>query len=514
MVEFSLSRRRLLAGGVALATLQTTPRVCAKPRFTETPFSLGVASGYPTPDGFTLWTRLAPRPFEPGGGMPADSVWVHWEVARDEAFQQIVRRGDALAEATWGHSVHVDITGLAAGRAYCYRFRAGDAVSSTGRTRTAPAAEVLPKLLRLALASCQHYEHGYYSAYRHMLDDDLDLIVHVGDYLYEGSWGPEKVRNHLGPDPYTLDEYRIRYACYKSDRDLQRAHAAYPWLVVWDDHEVENDYAHDRSMYYAETAKFLARRTAAYQAYYEHLPLPARMRPAADGMHLYTTAAWGQLANIALLDTRQYRSYPPCRNAKTDNFGRACGDFADPNATLLGTAQEAWLDRTLYASKAQWNLVAQQLLMARNDGFPGPMEKLQTQNWDGYAAARTRLLDSLIDYRVSNPIILSGDVHSFWVNDLCRDFLRPEQAPVAAEIVTTSISSYGGDDSYINQVRLDAPHVKFATARFRGYARLDVTPVRTTCDLRAVVKIQDPASRGFTLSSWVVDDQRPGIVRA
>jgi alkaline phosphatase D len=238
------------------------------------------------------------------------------------------------------------------------------------------------------------------------------------------------------------------------------------------------------------------------------------MRPTPDGMRIYTTATWGRLAQLALLDTRQYRSYPPCRHTQTDEFGRVCGDFSDPNATLLGAIQEAWVDRTLQNATAQWNLLAQQILMARSDEFPGPEEKLRTQSWDGYPAARTRLFDSLVNYRVSNPIILSGDVHSFWVNDLRRDFLRPEQAPVAAEIVTTSISSYGGDDSYINLVRQDAPHVKFATARFRGYARLDVTPVRTTCDLRAVVKVQDPASLGFTLSSWVVENQRAGIARA
>ncbi len=486
----------------------------AEPAFSVDPFTLGVASGYPTPDGFTLWTRLAPQPFEAGGGLPAAAVQVQWEVARDDRFRHIVQRGEARAESAWGHSVHVDVRGLSEGRAYRYRFRVGDAVSPAGHTQTAPAAESAPKLLRIAVASCQHYEHGYYSAYRHMLSDDLDLVVHLGDYIYEGSWGPEKVRTHTGPDPYTLDEFRIRHAVYKSDPDLQRAHAAYPWLCVWDDHDVENDYERDRSVYYPERTKFLARRRAAYQAYYEHLPLPAHMRPSAQGMRIHTTASWGRLAQIALLDTRQYRSYPPCRHALTDEFGRVCGEFSDPNATLLGTAQEAWLDQALQDSRAQWNLLAQQILLARSDEVPGPDEKVRTQSWDGYPAARTRLFKSLVDYRVSNPLVLSGDVHSFWVNDLQPDFLHPEQAPIAAEIVTTSISSYGGDDSYIDLVRQDAPHVKFATARFRGYARLDITPTRTTCDLRAVVKVQDPNSRGFTLSSWVVENQRPGIHRA
>lgn len=508
-------RRRILAGGLALAALNFAPKGRAQPHFADDPFSLGVASGYPTPSGFTLWTRLAPQPLTPGGGMPNAPVKVRWEIARDEQFRHVVQRGDALAEPGWAHAVHVDVSGLPSGHAYCYRFSAGDAVSATGRTRTAPAADASPKVLRLALASCQHYEHGYYAAYRHMLNDDLDLVVHVGDYIYEGSWGPLKVRTHAGPDPHTLDEYRIRYACYKRDRDLQRAHAAYPWLGVWDDHEVENDYARDRSQYSADTAAFLARRAAAYRAYYEHLPLPARMRPAADGMRIYTTATWGRLAQIALLDTRQYRSYAPCWETVLDEFGRACGAREDPAATLLGAAQEQWLDDALAHSNARWNLVAQQVLMARSDLFPGPREQLPRQSWDGYPAARTRLFDSFARHAVTNPVVLSGDVHSFWVNDLRRDFLQPATPPVAAEIVTTSISSYGGaDDRYINEVRRDAPHVKFATARFRGYARLNVTPARTECDLRAVVRVQDPETRGFTLSSWLIDDGRPGIARA
>ncbi len=511
--DLALTRRRFLLGGICLAAARPT-RVWATPRFDDDPFTLGIASGYPSPDGFTLWTRLAPRPFEPGGGMPTESVEVHWEVAHDAGFKRVIVQGEARADAAWGHSIHIDVAGLPADRAYCYRFRIGDAVSPTGRTRTAPATTAESKLLRLALASCQHYEHGYYAAYRHMLADDLDLVVHVGDYIYEGSWGPTKVRPHVGADPHTLAEYRIRYACYKTDPDLQNAHAAYPWLAVWDDHEVENDYARDRSVYYAENARLLARRAAGYQAYYEHLPLPARMRPTANAMPIYTATSWGRLAQLALLDTRQYRSYPPCNNALADDFGRKCGVRSDPAATLLGPVQEAWLDHALRVSTAQWNLVAQQLLMARSDGSAGPAESLQTQSWDGYPAARNRMLDSFVEHQVANPIVLSGDVHNFWVNDLRRDFLDPAQTPVAAEIVTTSISSFGGTDDYITQVRRDAPHVKFATARFRGYARLDVTPARTICDLRAVAQIEDPASNGYTLSSWIVEDGRPGITRA
>ncbi|MGD9602313.1 MAG: alkaline phosphatase [Gammaproteobacteria bacterium] len=509
-----LTRRRFLVTGIGLVALHASSRARAAPRFEADPFALGVASGYPTPHGVTLWTRLAPHPLAPAGGMPATDVDVHWEVARDDRFREVVRRGTARAEPTWGHSVHVDVTGLAPDRAYCYRFRAGNALSTVGRTRTAPAVASSPRLLRLALCSCQHYEHGHYAAYRQLVSDDPDLVVHVGDYIYEGSYGPDKVRQHAGPDPRTLEEYRTRYACYRLDPALQRAHAACPWVAVWDDHEVENDYARDRSEYDADTERFLARRVAGYRAYYEHLPLPARMRPGADGMRIYTALDWGRLARIALLDTRQYRGYAPCWQATHDEFGRACGVREDPAATLLGAAQETWLDDALRASHARWNIIAQQVLMARSDLFAGPREQLPRQSWDGYPAARLRLFDALARHAVPNPVVLSGDVHSYWINDLRRDFLRPETSPVAAEIVTTSISSRGMDEDYIREVRRDSPHVKFATGRFRGYTRIDVTPARATADLRAVVRVQDPTSLGFTLSSWVVEAGRPGIQRA
>lgn len=513
---FSTRRRRVLAGSLAGVTLGMLPRaVVGLPRFVDDPFTLGVASGYPQPGGITLWTRLAPRPYEPAGGLASgQALPVRWEIAADERFRQLVMHGDVLAEPRWGHSVHVDIRGLQPGRSYCYRFRSGDAVSPVGRTRTAPAPGGLPRQLRFALASCQHYEHGYYAAYRHMLADDLDFVVHVGDYIYEGSWGPVRIRDHVGPDPKTLDEYRVRYACYRSDPDLRAAHAAYPWFNVWDDHEVENDYARDRSIYESDSAAFLARRAAAYQAFYEHLPLPAGMRPGPAGMRIHSAARWGQLAGLALLDTRQYRSYPPCRRSARDRYGRTCGDWQDASATLLGTRQEAWLNDVCRHGNARWNLFAQQVLMARADADPGPAARLQTQAWDAYPAARTRFLQMLENFKVANPVVLSGDVHSFWVNDLKQDFGTPRAPAVAAEIVTSSISSWSGDDAYIAQVRRDAPHVKFATARFRGYVRLDVNPARIQADLRAVVRVSDPASRGFTLSSWVVENGRAGIARA
>lgn len=227
-------RRAFLGGSLsfAAAALLSTARLpgarVARPAFSSFPFSLGVASGDPAPDGFVLWTRLAPRPLEPGGGMPPESVEVSWEVAEDEAFGRVVASGAAMANAEWGHSVHVEVTGLRPDRWYWYRFRAGGAESPKGRTRTLPAADGMPGRLRFAFASCQNFESGHYTAYEHMAREDLDLVVHLGDYIYEGAAHAGRPRLHNGGELFTLDDYRLRYALYKSDPALQAAHASAP----------------------------------------------------------------------------------------------------------------------------------------------------------------------------------------------------------------------------------------------------------------------------------------------
>lgn len=509
--NLDLSRRHFLAASASALLTRRTP---ATPHaFTDSPFTLGVASGYPTAEGMTLWTRLAPKPFAPLGGMEGRPVQVGWEIASDPGFQQLRARGEAMAEASWGYSVHVDVSGLAPGQWYFYRFHAGGVTSAIGRTRTAPALSDKAPRLRLALASCQHYEHGYFSAYRHMLADAPDLVIHVGDYLYEGSWGQRRVRKHIGPDPHTVEDYRARYACYRLDGDLQRMHAAAPWMNIWDDHEVENDYARDRSHYHDDRRAFMARRTAAYQAFYEHLPLPAMMRPTPSGMRIHTSLQWGELAQVVLLDTRQYRSYPPCHAAQ-DKLGRPCRTFEDPTATMLGAQQEAWVTAALRRSQARWNLVAQPMSLARYDEIAGPDEKLHTQSWDAYPHARNRLLDVMADEKVRNPVVLGGDWHAFWANDLLRDFLKPEEQPVAAEIVTTSLSAQGPDESVIRVVRREAPWLKFGTARYRGYVRLDLTRDSLRCDLRGLVDVTDPGTECLDISSWVVESGRRGLARA
>jgi alkaline phosphatase D len=506
------TRREVLRALGALAIVGATPRTWAAPRSGEYPFSLGVASGYPRPDGAVLWTRLAPRPLEPGGGMVPLAVPVRWEVARDEGFQSIAASGTAYADPEWAHSVHVEPAGLEPDRMYWYRFHAGEATSPVGRTRTAPALGALPGRLRLGVGSCQHYEQGLYAAYRHAVADDLDLFLHVGDYIYESAGRADGVRQHGLPEPVTLEDYRTRFALYKTDPDLQAAHASCPWLVVWDDHELENDYAGDRSENDDDPAWFLLRRAAAYKAYYEHMPLRRQMVPLGPNMRIYTRVRYGQLADFHLLDDRQYRTYQPCPapGQGGSNVVGDCAERLDPRATLLGERQERWLAAGLDASKARWNLLGQQTLMAQADCKGGPGQVFGTDCWDGYPAARRRLLGYLAERRPANPVVLGGDLHSYWVADLKPDFDDERSPTVASEFVTTSITSHPPPESEIRTVLSEGPHFQFATGTRRGYLRLDLTPERLTADMRALTSVQTRDSACETLASFVVEDGRPG----
>ena len=419
----TLSRRGFLGGAVALATTGLlTPalnrRAWAQDRFTGYPFTLGIASGCPQPDSVVLWTRLAPAPLS-GGGMEPERVEVQWEVAYDEHFHTIVQKGSVWTVQELGHSVHVEVYGLEPARWYWYRFLVRDEVSPVGRTRTAPAPHAALERLRLAVASCQHYEQGYFSAYRHMAEEDLDLVVFVGDYIYESSWGEQLVRRHNGPEPYTLVEYRNRHAQYRTDPDLQRMHALVPWLVTWDDHEVDNDYANDQSEHL--DPQFLIRRAAAYQAYYEHMPLRHSARPRGPSLRLYERYTFGNLLQICMLDDRQYRAPQACprpgMGGGTVVPMPRCPELGDPERTLLGAEQEAWLLEALGTSSARWNVLAQQTLMAQVDVNPGPEQAFWTDGWDGYRAARSHLLSFIADKRPANPLLIGGDVHSYWVSE-------------------------------------------------------------------------------------------------
>jgi alkaline phosphatase D len=518
-----LGRRQFLCGALALGATQVVAplarRAGAQPRFGSTPFTLGVASGYPLPTGVVLWTRLAPTPLQPDGGMSShEVVGVEWEVASDERMGHIVQKGTAAATPEWAHSVHVEVEGLEPGRWYWYRFRVGGEVSPIGRTRTAPAASAAVERLRFAFASCQQYEQGYYGAYHRMLADDLDLVVFLGDYIYESSWGRDHVRKHGAPEPHTLGDYRVRHALYKSDADLQAAHAACPWLVTWDDHEVSNDYADDRSQFAHPPAWYRQRRAGAYKAYYEHMPLRRQMVPLGPHMRLYHGVAFGSLVQFHMVDDRQYRAHQPCAapgRGGSAIVGEDCADRLDPRLSLLGETQERWLEASLDRSRTRWNVIGQQTIMAQIDRKPGGGQQFWTDGWDGYPMARRRLLDYVARRRPANPVVIGGDVHSFWVTDLKPDFDDAKSPVVATEVVGTSITSqFGRKQEDVDALKADNPHLRFANGSRRGYVRVEVTSQRMQVDLRAMRSVTQPRAPVDTLASFVVEDGRAGAVRA
>jgi len=512
------SRRDFLAVGcnaAGLLVLGTLPacRGAREPSFQSYPFSLGVASGDPQPDGVVLWTRLAPEPLA-GGGMAPEQFQVRWEVATDEGFGRIVRDGASTALPELAHSVHAEVEGLEPEREYWYRFFAGGEVSPVGRTKTAPALRSSPTRFNLALVYGQNYEHGYYTAFRHMADEDLDLVIHLGDYIYEKRFSDHLVvgeREFDGPESITLEQYRARYAFYKTDPDLQVAHAAAPWVVTSDDHEVANNYADAVPQYDQSPEQFLLRRAAAYQAFYEHLPLRRSSMPTGPNMLLYRRLQFGDLAELFVLDTRQYRTDQPCGDGQKPR----CQGAYDPDATMMGPEQERWLADGMRASDARWNVLANQVLIAQLARVIDGERTFSMDKWDGYVAARRRLLDFLATERPSNPIVLSGDIHSNWVADLKTDFDDPSSATVATEFVGTSISS-GGDGSdggqFIQAMQEEQPHIKFYNNQ-RGYLRCSVTPEQWTTDFRVVPYVSRPGAPVETRATFVVEDGRAGAER-
>ncbi|MEO1294630.1 MAG: alkaline phosphatase D family protein, partial [Cyanobacteria bacterium J06636_16] len=364
LLSTRLRRRSLLLGTGAFTGLLVAGRwphrVLAQTTFSDYPFTLGVASGEPLPDGVVLWTRLAPDPLN-GGGMPPADVTVAYTVATDEALQNVVLTGTTIAPAALGHSVHVEIAGLEPGRTYWYRFEAGGEASPTGRTRTAPALGTPLSQFRFAYANCQNYQNGFYTAYEHLAQEDLDLVIHLGDYIYEGGIGENAVRPHNSDEVITLEDYRNRYALYKIDPNLKAAHANFPWTFTWDDHEVDNNHADFIPEDDQSAAAFAQRRAVAYQVYYEHMPLRAASIARGPFLQLYRRLSFGDLVTFNVLDTRQYRTDQPCGDA----FGPRCDASFDLTATMTGQRQESWLLSGLNRSNARWNVIAQQTMFAQ-----------------------------------------------------------------------------------------------------------------------------------------------------
>lgn len=511
--EGGVSRRLFLAYAASLSALpwlgQQVRGATRRAAFASDPFRVGIASGDPTETGVALWTRLAPQPLEPTGGLGSENVEIAWEVAADETMQRVLQRGTAVATPQLGHSVHVEVDGLEPNRWYWYRFRAGDAESPIGRTRTLPTADAMPPELRFAVASCQDYEAGLYTAYQHMAEEEVDFVLHLGDYIYEYGGEDDRVRKHVGGEIVSLSDYRIRHSQYKTDPLLQAMHARCPWLVTWDDHEVENNYAggvaEDQGI---DPVAFLVRRAGAYQAYYENMPLRKTSLPSGPNLQLYRKFRFGQLAEFNILDTRQYRTDQCNEDGICDVNDAACA----PGNSLLGTKQRDWLEASLRGSPATWNVLAQQVMMGMVDVEPGDVRRYFMDQWTGYVHERARLLQLCVDQKVSNPIVLTGDYHANWVNNLRLDDRRSETPVLATEFVGTSISSEGNGARFPKnwqETLAENPCVRFLNQE-RGYVRCTVTPSAWRSDFRTVPYVTRPGAPIVTRATYVVESGRPG----
>ena len=526
-----MQRRELLShAALASAAAQTfwlPSRAWSQTRISSNPFTLGIASGSPTQDGVVLWTRLAPGGFWGVNNLGRDNIAVHWDLAHDESFTRIVMRGQAQAWAQLAHSVHVELGGLEAGRSYFYRFQVGEWTSTTGSTRTLPG-DTAPNRFRIAYASCQRWEHGYYSAYRHMLADQPDLVLFLGDYIYEYPRAAQQVRAPNATSnagwTLTLDDYRSRYALHKSDTDLQAMHAACPWVFTWDDHEVQNDYAGLAPGDAGPAAPdFEARRAAAYQAFYEHAPLRASVltralaglsaKPAAE-MRLYSELRLGALGSLYLLDARQYKDALVCTKdgalgSSTVNPAQ-CPAWNDPARSMLGGAQESWLAQSLArnANAPGWQIIGQSSLFgARDFSSPGKAKSLWNDGWDGYSAARTRLTDAIQKAGNKNVVLFGGDVHENWVGHVKVDFSKPASASIATEFCGTSITSRHSASSSNEKVpeRIARnPHFVFADVEKRGYGLADFSMSKLQVSLRTVSDVTSKEASVQTLAQFDV----------
>ncbi|WP_405149620.1 alkaline phosphatase D family protein [Sphaerisporangium sp. NBC_01403] len=514
-----ISRRSLMAGGAGLglaAALGSPGQAAAGPaRARLTPlsdvFQLGVASGEPDASGVVLWTRLAMDPVAPDGlgGMPDRHVPVQWQVAKDERFKKVVRHGVEVARPEEAHSVHVELDGLDADAEYFYRFRVGGELSPAGRTLTTPPPGTRKRDLHLSFTSCADYQKGWFTPYRRMAEEHPDLIAFLGDYIYEYGDYKYPVRDQAGGECFDLAGYRLRHAQHKADPDLQLAHAAAPWTVVFDDHDIENGWAGDVPE--QPDPPFLPRRAAAFQAFWENMPLRRSQRPDGSRMKLYHTLRWGAVANMHMLDTRQYRDLYAC-TGKSGNVGDDCADRFAENRTILGAEQEAWLAGRLRTSRAVWDLLGQQVFLMQMDWGNGPAHQYSNEGWDGYVASRNRVAAAIADNK-RNGVVLTGDVHSHWAGEVKRDYADPESPSVAVELVSTSVTSEGdGMDEYPNtQILLsENPHVKFFNGR-RGYVRTVLSEREMKVDFRSLGYVSEPFAPAYTSGSFVVEPGHPTL---
>jgi alkaline phosphatase D len=506
------------------AVSTTTVALPAAPRLASDPFTLGVASGDPLPNGVVLWTRLAPDAEAPDGGMPDQPVDVRWLLATDDSFAGVVASGIATAVPQYAHSLHVEVEGLDPDTTYHYRFDAGDYTSPTGRTRTAPAVDAEVSSVRLAVANCQAYQSGFYSAYRHIAAEDIHAVCFLGDYIYELEASTEARTHGLGP-PEDLDEFRVMYGVYKSDPDLQAAHAAHPWIVTWDDHEVEDNYAglQPGAIGVARGVTeedFPAIRAAAYQAFWEHMPLRGGPPDPDGSLRIHRDLRYGDLVTLAVLDGRQYRS-PLVSGEGAGTMPRSLGGGPllpgtfDESRTMLGDEQERWLLDVLESSTTTWNVLVQQTVMAEVDRAPSdPDLGFSMDAWDGYVAPRERLLGFVRDESVPNFVTLGGDIHAAAVLDLYDTYRRDSRALVGSELIAPSITSIEMLQPGFREGTRSNPHIHLYEPDRRGYLLVEFGRDETRADFRFVSDTLDPEASVETASTWVVASGTPGAVPA
>lgn len=513
--RYGIERRKFLG---YLATVSAIPhlpnyvsgQVGESPKFDGNPFTLGVASGDPEPDGVVIWTRLDSNPLS-GASSITGPVRVRWEVSEDEGFSKVAQSGTALATPQLGHSVHVELQGLLPHRWYYYRFHVGSESSVVGRTRTAPAYDVSPDMMKFAFTSCQHYETGFFNGYPHMQKEDLDLVIHLGDYIYEYAGKEGKARKHIGKEIESLQEYRVRYSQYRLDKDLQETHRLFPWVVTWDDHEFDNNYADLVSEEEGISPEaFLTRRMNAYQAYYEFMPLRRRSFPQGPDMKLYRGCQYGRLANFHVLDTRQYRTDQP----NGDHQKPMEGKVFDQKATMLGKQQEQWLMKNLVQSPSTWNVITQQVMMAALNRGEGEEKRYSMDQWTGYEVSRRRLLRFFHERGIPNPVVLTGDIHVNWVNNLQLDFEDPNSPLVGTEFVGTAMSSGGNGGNVIPEFERAAAQNDFVQwyNSNRGYVSCEITPDLWKTHFRATPFVDKHGAPIETKATYVVENGKPGAI--
>ncbi len=508
-----MDRRKFLLGTlVGLGGAPLAQPLYAQGTSFADPFTLGVASGDVTDSSSVLWTRLAPAPLQANGGMPDfylnQGITVHWALSLSQDMSQIIQRGELMTDSAWAHSVHVEVEGLDAGKVYWYQFRVAGYTSPVGRTKTLPASDASIDRARFVTASCQNYSHGHFVAYRHMVDDNPDFVIHLGDYIYDTSFGETFRKHETETAPTTLDEYRRRHALYKTDKDLQHAHAQLPFFVSIDNHDALEDNDLTKSQ----------QRAAAYQAWYEHMPVRGYKAQGDNHFDIKRRITVGNLAQISMLDARQFRDKREICSGDYDadygfgNYRERCQAVFANERTMLGEAQERWLTKTIRENKKLWNVLAS----------PGPFLPFSYQHngkdlryigaWDAYPANRERVARAFAEAKSGHPLILSGDVHSFWAVDGARATLPYERFPLV-EFVTSALSANWPPPlaQPVTDNLPSNPQVGFYDPIYRGYLLHELDSKVWTTQARAIDDMKDLQSAVRTLASFQVYQDEPGF---